>query len=90
MSGYSDMEFSNSIGQSYRPSSSQTVNFIFVKDEKEYSLLPSKAYIYKYELKNTAGYYVTSAVYEDFAPLYLLVHDFNVYAVVEEDSNGDI
>ena len=89
VSGYSDMEFSNSIGQSYRASSSQIVNFIFVKDEKEYSLFPSKAYIYKYELKNSNRDYDVLAVYEDFAPAYSSGHDFNVYAVVEEDSNGD-
>jgi hypothetical protein len=86
---YSDMEFSNSIGQSYRQSSSQTVNFIFVKDEKEYSLFPSKAYIYKYELKSSVEDDVTPPVYVDFVVSYSSGHDFNVYAVVEEDSNGD-
>ena len=83
---YSDMEFSNSIGQSYRQSSSQTVNFIFVKDGEEYSLLPSKAYIYKYELKSSVE---DAPVYADFVVSYSSGHDFNVYAVVEEDSNGD-
>ena len=86
---YSDMEFSNSIGQSYRQSSSQTVNFIFVKDGEEYSLLPSKAYIYKYELKSSVEDDVTPPVYADFVVSYSSGHDFNVYAVVEEDSNGD-
>ena len=59
-------------------SNSKVINFIFVKDGLESSLFSSKAFFYKYELAN----YADSKSYRN-------MHDFNIYAVIKEDSNND-
>lgn len=58
---------------------SEIINFIFVKDEQELKLFSTKAFIYKYELAdddNSSSYIVHK-------------HNFNIYAVIKEDSNND-
>ncbi len=62
-------------------SSERIVNFIFVKNGQEHKLFSSKAFVYKHQLMNE-GYDHTQAVYTRET-------DFNVYAVVKEDSNAD-
>jgi hypothetical protein len=65
-------------------SSSEIVNFIFVKDEQETVLFSSKAFIYKYQLANdndSDTNKVSSSIKKS--------HIFNIYAVIEEDTNND-
>lgn len=65
-------------------SSSEIVNFIFVKDEQETVLFSSKAFIYKYQLANdndSDTNKVSSSIKNS--------HIFNIYAVIEEDTNND-
>lgn len=84
-SGYNGTSISNVIGQSIGQSSSQIINFIFNKDLEEYKLFSSKVYIYKYELKNPMIPDFSSV----YIPSYVAGHDFNIYAVIKDDSNND-
>lgn len=83
--GYDGVAISNSISQSVRQSSSQIVNFIFKKGTEEYNLFSSKVYIYKYELKDSNDLEIYPASY----PYHITGHDFNIYAVIKDDSNND-
>ena len=88
-SEYDGLEISNAIGQSIRQSSSQIINFSFLKEKEEYNLFSSKFYIYKYELKNSKEIDFSPSVYESYIPSYSDGHDFNIYAVIKEDTNND-
>ena len=83
--GYNGLAISNSIGQSIRQSSSQIVNFMFQKGKEENKLFSSKVYIYKYELKK----FRNQEIYQSSYPYPLTGHDFNIYAVIKDDSNND-
>ena len=84
---YLSLEMSNAIGQSMRYSSSQLINFIFEKEGKETSLFSSKVFIYKHQLKNSTSIPIdlSASAY----PYDLSDHDFNIYAVIKNDTNND-
>ena len=65
-------------------SASKIINFIFVKDEQETLLFPSKVFIYKYQLSNdnSPNDINTSAIHKN-------LHNFNIDAVIKEDTNRD-
>ncbi len=66
-----------SMKNSVKSFNSAVANFIFVKDGVQKRLFDKNALIYKYSLANT----------DENA--YPLSHDFNIYAVVNQDTNGD-
>lgn len=66
-----------SMKNSVKSFNSAVANFIFVKDGVQKRLFDKNALIYKYSLANTD---------ENDYPL---SHDFNIYAVVNHDTNGD-
>ena len=77
------IEMSNTIP---RYGSSQIINFLFIKNGQETNLFSSKAFIYKYELKNYSDSHPGTAsiyTYSDYD------HDFNIYAVIKSDTNND-
>ena len=81
------IEMSNAIGQSIpRYGSSQIINLLFVKNGQETSLFSSKAFIYKYQLKNS---YYPSPESASIYSYSTLDHDFNIYAVIKNDTNND-
>ena len=66
-----------SMKNSVKSFNSAVANFIFVKDGVQKRLFDKNALIYKYSLANTDE------------NVYPLSHDFNIYAVVNQDTNGD-
>ena len=66
-----------SMKNSVKSFNSAVANFIFVKDGVQKRLFDKNALIYKYSLANTDE------------NVYPLLHDFNIYAVVNQDTNGD-
>lgn len=67
----------NTMRKSYSKSSeiSESVNFIFIKNDEELKLFSSNVFIYKYMLYDDDNNYLNL--------------NFNVYAVVKSDSNND-
>ena len=80
-------QISNVIGQSFGYSSSQHVNFLFVKNGETTSLFSSKVFIYKHQLKNSDDLVPEGVA--SFNPYESTVHDFNIYAVIKNDTNND-
>lgn len=86
MSESLNLEVSNAIGQSMR-SSQQLINFIFEKNGDEKSLFTSKVFIYKHQLKNSQSVQIDPPV--SAYPYGINDHDFNIYAVIKNDTNND-
>ena len=84
---YLSLEMSNAIGQSMRYSSSQLINFIFEKNDEEKTLFSPKVFIYKHQLKNSTSIHIDPPV--SAYPYDLSDHDFNIYAVIKNDTNND-